>query len=94
MLAIPPILVGGRHTAPYAVLGTTVHRHDELGGDGEDADQRARGGQKALTDPRVRRVLRRCWRATHRSQYQRYHYSGGHYNVTIFVRVTHIFNRT
>lgn len=95
MFAVPSFLVSGRHAAAHAVLGTTVHRDDELGGDGENADQRACARQEALTDPRVRRVLRRCWCATYRPQYQRHYYSGERYFVPMsFAYATCTRNRT
>lgn len=54
MLAVPSILVGGRLAAAHGIFRTTFHRDDELGGDGEDADKRARAGEETLADPGVR----------------------------------------
>lgn len=70
VFAVSQILVGGRHAIAHAVFRAAVHRYDKLGGDGEDADQRARAGKETLSDPGVRGVLWWRRRATHRSQHQ------------------------
>jgi hypothetical protein len=73
---VPPVLVRRRQAGPHRILGVAVHRDEQLGGEHQAPDKRARSREEEEPDRGVRGVLRGSWGAAHRPQHPKHHRIG------------------